>query len=81
MAFHTILRNPNGNRYVLYLYFNDGRWNWNYNWLDNDWNAQNPSAVLATLFISLPVSGSFVLISGRTIRPAFCQFRQVWTLG
>jgi hypothetical protein len=47
------LRNPNGNRYVLYLYWNDGQWNWNYNWLDNDWNARNPSAVLATLFISL----------------------------
>ena len=42
---YTILRNPNGNRYVLYLYWNDGKWRWNYNWLDNDWNDYNPSAV------------------------------------
>jgi len=53
MASRTILRSPNGNRYVLYLYFNDGKWNWNYNWLENDFNGNNPSAVLATLFISL----------------------------
>ena len=48
-ALYTILRNSNGNRYVLYLYWNDGKWNWNYNWLDNKWNANNPSAVLATI--------------------------------
>lgn len=50
----TLLRNPNGNRNVLYLYrHDDGSWNWNYNWVDNDnWNASNPSAVLATLSIS-----------------------------
>jgi hypothetical protein len=58
---YIILRDPNGNRYVLYLYWDGGRWNWNYNWLDNDWNADNPSAVLATLFISLPSWESFVL--------------------
>jgi len=55
-AFYTFLRNPDGNRYVLCLYWNDGRWNWNYNWLENDWNVNNPSAVLATFFISLSVS-------------------------
>jgi len=55
MAFCIILRNPNGNRYILYLYRNDnGKWNWNYNWLDNDWNTDNPSAVLANPFISPP---------------------------
>ena len=53
IIYYTILRNSNGNRYVLYLYWNDGAWNWNVNWLDNDWNANNPSAVLATHFISL----------------------------
>lgn len=65
---YTFLRNPNGNRYALYLYWNDGKWNWNYNWLDNDFDASNPSAVLANLFISPPhqisenlVRGSFVL--------------------
>jgi len=49
----TFLRNPNGNRNVLYFYRNDDKWNWNYNWLDNDWNADNLSAGLATHFISL----------------------------
>ena len=53
---HVIhLRNPsNGNLYVRYLYWNDGELNRNYNWLDNDWNRQNPSASVANLFISLP---------------------------
>ncbi len=33
----TFLRNSDGNRYFLYLNRNDdGSWNWNYNWLDND---------------------------------------------
>jgi hypothetical protein len=57
-VFYTILRNPNGNRNILYLYRNDdGKWNWNYNWLDNDWNSDNPSA-LANLFVS-PSKNSF----------------------
>ena len=47
-------RNPNGNRYVLYLYRNDsGKWNWNYNWLDNNWDANNFSVGSATLLILL----------------------------
>lgn len=60
---YTFLRNPNGNRYVLYLYWNDGKWNWNYNWLENVWNADDLSAVLANLFISLSTMRweSFVL--------------------
>ena len=37
-------RNANGNLYVEYLYWNGNRWNWNYNWLDNDWNSNNPAA-------------------------------------
>ena len=64
MASHTFLRNSNGNRYFLYIYRDgNGRWNWNYNWLDNNRNAKNPSAVLATLFISRPASAglSFAL--------------------
>lgn len=54
-ALCTLLRNPNGNRNVLYLYRqDDGSWNWNYNWVDNDnWNAGYPAAVLATHFVSL----------------------------
>lgn len=55
MASHTFLRNSNGKRYFLYLYRDDNdRWNWDYNWLDNDRDASDPSALLATLFISRP---------------------------
>lgn len=55
-------RNADGNLYVRYLYWNDKQWVSNYNWLDNDWNVNNPSAQLATLFISLLLwQGSFVL--------------------
>lgn len=43
----TVLRNPNGYRYVLYLYWDGDRWRWHCNWLDNDWGAGYPSAVLA----------------------------------
>ena len=44
-------RNANGNLYVEYLYWNGGQWNWNYNWLDNDWNSNNPAASLANLIV------------------------------
>jgi len=53
---YTFLRNPNGNRNVLYLYLNSSEWNWNYHWLDNDFSDNNPAAVLATHFIP-PLSG------------------------
>ncbi len=52
MALHTH-RDRNGNLYVRYLDWNGDRWNWNYNWLDNEWNANNPAAVSAIIFISL----------------------------
>ena len=58
---YTILRNPNSNRYVLYLYWNDGKWRWNYNWLDNDWNDYNPSAVCP------PVSSFLSRFCGRVL--------------
>jgi hypothetical protein len=57
-----ILRNSNGNRYILYLYFNDRDWNWNYNWLDNDWNRNNPSALLAILFLLPPLNWAVFFI-------------------
>ena len=47
-------RNSDDNLYVRYLYWNDGRWNWGNNWLDNDWNGNNHAALRATLFISHP---------------------------
>ena len=49
-------RNRDGNLYVRYLYWNDSRWNWSNNWLDNDWNGNNPAAVRVTLFILTPLT-------------------------
>lgn len=44
----TILRNPSGRRYVLYLLLVGGGWRWSCSWLDCDWNDVDPSAVLAS---------------------------------
>lgn len=44
----TVLRDSGGNRFVLYLYWNDGAWLWRMFWLDNNWNDSSPSAVLAS---------------------------------
>jgi len=66
-------RNSNGNLYIRYLYFNDGVWNRNYNWLNNDWNGNNPAALLATYFISLPYWESFVFATGHASHRASCR--------
>jgi len=50
----SYISDPDGNCCVRYLGWFGEQWNWNYNWLDNDWDSSNPSAVLATHFISLP---------------------------
>jgi len=42
----TVLRRPFGSRCVLCLSWYGDEWNWYYDWLDHDWNAENPSAVL-----------------------------------
>lgn len=34
----SVWQNPNGNRNVGYLYYNDGQRKLNLNWIDNDWN-------------------------------------------
>jgi hypothetical protein len=44
----TILRDSDGDRYVLYLYWRRGEWDWIYYWLGNEWHANRPSAVLAS---------------------------------
>lgn len=44
----TVLRSPSGLRYVLYLYFEDGEWYWDYDWLSDGRSSGNPSAVLAS---------------------------------
>jgi len=47
--FGTILRAPFGSRCILCLYRDDGGgWRWSYDWLDDDWNTDGPSAVLAS---------------------------------
>lgn len=45
----TILRDPFGDRGVLYLYWDVGRWDWDCYWLEGDWDAHDPSAVLASI--------------------------------
>jgi len=70
---YIFLRNSDGNRYFLYLNRNDdGSWNWNYHWLDNDRNRDNVSPLLAILFISLLLRwGSFVFAAVLASRRAF----------
>lgn len=46
--FATILRNPDGRRYVLYLCWHDGEWFWYYLWLGRGWGAGGHSAALAS---------------------------------
>jgi hypothetical protein len=43
----TVLRLSSGDRYVLYLCWCGGAWSWDVRWLDLDWGANRPSAVLA----------------------------------
>ncbi len=42
----TVLRCSDGKRFVLHLCWGGGKWHWGWNWLENDWHASNPSAVL-----------------------------------
>ena len=49
-AFHTFVRNHNGNLNVPYLIENDDKVVVNWNWLDNNWNSNNPALRFATLF-------------------------------
>lgn len=44
----TVLRSPDGHRYVLYFYFSDGAWHWGCDWLGSGWDVHSPSAVLAS---------------------------------
>ena len=46
--FGTILRNPRGNRCVLYLCFSGGQWRWFYGWLGDVWFVFLGSAALAS---------------------------------
>lgn len=45
----TVLRDPDGDRYFLYLYrHGDGSWRWSYRWLDSGRGARGVSPVLAS---------------------------------
>ena len=44
----TVYRNRDGNLFVRFLYWDDGRWNWSYHWLDCDWRGNDPAAVRAS---------------------------------
>lgn len=41
----TVIRDPNGGRCILYMYWEDDRWNWQCNWLHSDYFINSPSAV------------------------------------
>ncbi len=44
----TIYRDSSDSLYVRYLYWGGGCWRCHYYWLDDDWSASDPSAVLAS---------------------------------
>ncbi len=41
----TIYRDSDGNLYVRCLYWRGGRWDWDYDWLESDWNGVHPAAL------------------------------------
>ncbi|MEK7211397.1 MAG: hypothetical protein AAB731_02085 [Patescibacteria group bacterium] len=43
----TVLRDPDGIRFVPCLGWNGGEWCWSCRWLGGGWDADDPSAVLA----------------------------------
>ncbi|MBU3925971.1 hypothetical protein KJ763_02290 [Patescibacteria group bacterium] len=45
----TVLQGPGGDRNVLFLYWHDGGWHWDYSWLERAWHIDDPSAVLASI--------------------------------
>jgi len=45
----TIYRDSNSFLFVRYLYWSDGRWDWNGGWLGGRWSAFNPALLLASL--------------------------------
>jgi hypothetical protein len=44
----TVLRDSNGSRYVLYLYWSGSEWDWSVRWLGDDFGQSRVSAVLAS---------------------------------
>ena len=56
-----VRRNPSGNRYVLYLNWNEDRWYSNWNWLENDFNSNYRVVRLCNYLYSPAQAGVFVL--------------------
>ncbi|MDE1925504.1 MAG: hypothetical protein KGH79_05040 [Patescibacteria group bacterium] len=44
----TVYRRSVGSLYVRYLYWNGDGWYWSDNWLDSDWDGNDPAAVPAS---------------------------------
>jgi len=44
----TVLRSPYGSRYILYLYYDVGRWGWDVHFLGHGFSVSHPSVVLAS---------------------------------
>lgn len=56
---YNIVRNDDGNLNVPYLYDDDSQVVVNWNWLDNNFNDNNPALRFATGFVSPPYLGEF----------------------
>ena len=69
MVLYIIVRNRNGNLNVPYLIENGDEVVVNWNWLDNNWNANNPALRFATLSF-LPCYGRGVLFGQLSIPTA-----------
>lgn len=57
MVSYTFVQNDDGNLNVPYLYENDDKVILNWNYVDNNFNSNNPAARFATLFISPLIRG------------------------
>ena len=44
----TVYRNPDDDLCVRCLSFDEGRWDWDYGWLGDDWYRSGPAVVLAS---------------------------------
>ena len=64
----TIFRSAHGNLCVRYLYWDDGRWNWHCHWLDNDWDAYEPAALLASNSSGTKTLGSDLTLGNLALR-------------
>jgi hypothetical protein len=63
------VRNQNGNLYVPYLIEVDGKVVLNWNWLDNNWNSNNPALRFRN---SLHFSSTFFTFVGEFCLPRTC---------